>query len=541
MQIVSGENYSTKADRQYLKPSSSVLNRGTIYFTAKDGELVTAANQKTGYLIAINPSVLSEPESALKKILEITPIDKESFLSRASKKTDPYEEVAKKVELEDGEKIQALKIPGINVYKEKWRFYPNDSTAAHVLGIMAFKGDDFAGRYGLEQYYQDVLQRNNDSSYSNFFVEIFSNVKKTLYSDKESEGDIVTSIEPSVQAILERETAAINKNWSSEYTGGIVIDPNTGEIVAMSMVPTFNPNDFKNEKNSNIFSNKLVEDAFELGSVIKTLTMASGIDSGAITARTTYFDSGSVMLNNKTISNFDKRGRGMVDMQTVFNESLNTGTVFVMRAMGKNKFADYMTSFGLAEKSGIDLPNEAAPLANNLRSAQEIDQAAASFGQGLAISPVIAVRAFSVLANGGKVIQPHIVTKINYKSGISKEIKFEPGRQVLKKETTSEIARMLTKTVDEALLGGSLKLPHYSVAAKSGTAQIALKNGKGYYDDRFLHSFMGYFPSYNPRYLVFLFTYYPKNNSIFAADTLAKPFSNIVKYLINYYEIPPDR
>lgn len=533
--------YSTKADRQYLKPNSSALNRGTIYFRTKDNELVTAANQKTGYTLAINPTTLADKETALKKISEIIAIDKESFLVKAAKAGDPYEEVAKKIELTEGDKIQALKIPGVNVYKEKWRFYPNDSTAANVLGIMAFKGTDLAGRYGLEQYYEDILKRSNDSAYSNFFVEMFSNIKKTLYSDDGSEGDIVTSIEPAVQTNLERETDAINKTWDAEYTGGIVIDPKTGEVIAMSMSPSFNPNDFKNEKNPNIFSNKLVEDSFELGSVIKTITMAAGIDSGAVTAHTTYFDTGSLTINNKVVSNFDKVGRGLIDMQRVFNESLNTGAVFVVRAMGKDKFVKYMGDFGLTEKSGIDLPNESAPLVNNLKSNQEIDQATASYGQGIALSPILATRAFSVLANGGVLIHPHIVTKINYKSGITKDITFSEGTRVLKKETTAEIARMLTKTVDEALVGGTLKLEHYSVAAKSGTAQIALKNGKGYYDDRYLHSFVGYFPAYDPRFLVFLFTYYPKNNARYASDTLAKPLFNIIKYLINYYEIPPDR
>lgn len=541
LQIVSGEMYSTKADRQYLKPNSSALNRGTIYFRTKDNELVTAANQKTGYTLAINPTTLADKETALKKISEIIAIDKESFLVKAAKAGDPYEEVAKKIELTEGDKIQALKIPGVNVYKEKWRFYPNDSTAANVLGIMAFKGTDLAGRYGLEQYYEDILKRSNDSAYSNFFVEMFSNIKKTLYSDDGSEGDIVTSIEPAVQTNLERETDAINKTWDAEYTGGIVIDPKTGEVIAMSMSPSFNPNDFKNEKNPNIFSNKLVEDSFELGSVIKTITMAAGIDSGAVTAHTTYFDTGSLTINNKVVSNFDKVGRGLIDMQRVFNESLNTGAVFVVRAMGKDKFVKYMGDFGLTEKSGIDLPNESAPLVNNLKSNQEIDQATASYGQGIALSPILATRAFSVLANGGVLIHPHIVTKINYKSGITKDITFGEGTRVLKKETTAEIARMLTKTVDEALVGGTLKLEHYSVAAKSGTAQIALKNGKGYYDDRYLHSFVGYFPAYDPRFLVFLFTYYPKNNARYASDTLAKPLFNIIKYLINYYEIPPDR
>jgi len=414
VQIVSGEAYSVKADRQYLSPNSSILNRGTIYFRAKKGELLTAANQKTGYTIAINPSVLKDPELVFKKISEILPVlDQTVFLSRAGKTNDPYEEIAKKVELADGDKIRDLKITGVNVYKEKWRFYPNDAIAANVLGILAEKDNNVAGRYGLEQYYEKLLERKNTSAYPNFEIPIFHNVQKTLTGDESSEGDIITSIEPVVESYLEREVGTINKTWASEYTGGIVIDPKSGEVIAMAMSPSFNPNNFREEKDPTVFSNKLVEGVFELGSVIKSLTMSSGIDSGAVTARTTYFDTGSVTLNNKTFFNFDNKARGLVNMQEVLSASLNTGAAFVVKTMGKEKFAEYMFNFGLGEKTGIDLPNEAAPLVENLKSPRDIETATASFGQGIAISPIAAVRAFSVLANGGILIRPHIVTKIN--------------------------------------------------------------------------------------------------------------------------------
>ncbi len=540
VQIVSGEIYSTKADRQYLKPNSSILNRGTIYFKTKDGEIVTAAHQKTGDTIAINPSILKDPEMAFEQISKVVSIDKENFLLRAAKKNDPYEEVLKKVDLGDGEKIRDLNIPGVNAYKEKWRFYPNHSAGAHVLGIMAHKGDEYAGRYGLEQYYEDILVRKNELSYSNFFVEMFLNVKKTFSGEDSAEGDIVTSIEPTVESFLEREVETINKTWNGEFSGGIIINPKNGEIIAMAISPTFNPNDLKNVDDINVFSNKLVEGVYEMGSVVKPITLVSGLDSGAITARTTYFDSGSITLNNKTISNFDKKGRGLVDMQKVLNDSLNTGAAFVMSKMGKEKFSEYMLNFGFGEKTGVDLPNEAAPLADNLKSPREIEHATASFGQGVAISPISAARAFSVIANGGTLITPHIVTNIKYKSGMTKDISFPEGKRVLKKESAEEISRMLVEVVDDALLGGVLKLPHYSVAAKTGTAQIAKENSGGYYDDRYLHSFFGFFPAYDAKFLVFLITYKPGQVK-YASETLARPFFNIVKYLINYYKIPPDR
>ena len=176
----------------------------------------------------------------------------------------------------------------------------------------------------------------------------------------------------------------------------------------------------------------------------------------------------------------------------------------------------------------------------NLNSPRDIEYATASFGQGISMTPIETVRALSVLANGGKLIVPHIVKRINYTSGLFNNISYiNEAKQVLKKETSEEISRMLTVVVDKALANGKVKLPNYSVAAKTGTAQIA-KPGGGYYDDRWLHSFFGYFPSYQPRFLIFLYTVEPQGID-FASQTLTNPFVETVKFLINYYNIVPDR
>lgn len=540
VQIVHGDEFANKADRQYLQSTYEYFNRGSIYFESKDGEKVSAASLKTGFIVAMNPKLVKDADTTFKKLSEYINIDVNDFYSKANKQNDPYEEIAKRVPSDNAKKIEDSKLPGITLYKERWRFYPGNSLASHALGFVAYKDNELAGRYGLERYYEETLRRNNDTVFVNFFAEIFSNIQKSFSTDEKLEGNIITSIEPSVQVFVEKEIAKLSQNWNSEYSGAIIMDPQDGQIISMALYPTFDPNNLKDEKNSIIFKNHIVESVYEMGSIIKPLTMAAGIDSGAVTSHTTYFDAGSVTLDKKTFSNFDGKGRGVVDMQEVLNQSLNTGVAFVVKQMGKKNFAEYMRDYGLGEETGIDLPNETHGLIDNLNSPRDIEYATASFGQGIAMTPIETIRALATLGNGGKLVNPHIGKKIEYTIGTSKKI--DPGvpKQVLKKETSEEISRMLVKVVDTALLQGKVKMDRYSIAAKTGTAQIARESGGGYYEDRYLHSFFGYFPAFAPKFIVFLYTYDPKGVK-YASETLTYPFMDIAQFLINYYQIPPDR
>src|SRR3989344_5827208 len=519
VQIVSGESFKTKAEHQYVA-GVNYFDRGEIYFTTKDNIPVPAATIKTGFILYINPGILGERgdlDTIFETVNAITPIDKEKFLTKARDRDDPYEELSRRLGGEVAEQIRILKIPGLSVAQERWRSYPGETIAAHTVGLIGYSGNELAGRYGLERFYEPVLVRNGDDTFVNFFAEIFSNIKSVVSDDENLEGDIITTIEPTVEAFLESEIGKVTEKYSSDFTGGIVINPKTGEIFAMALTPTFDPNSPQSERNSAIFRNRLVEDRYEMGSILKALTLAVGLDSGAITAKNTYNDPGCMTLNTRTFCNYDGKSHGSgLSMQVVLNKSLNTG---------------------------IDLPNEGKSLVSNLKTNRDLELAQASFGQGIALTPIITVRALSALANGGTLITPHLVKEIRYKLGPTKNISYpkeEERQRVLTPETSVEISRMLTEVVDRSLRDGQVRLEHYSIAAKTGTAQIAKPGGGGYYDDRYLHSFFGYFPSYEPDFLVFLFTYYPKNVQ-YASETLTESFMDITKFLINYYNIPPDR
>ncbi|HYD91660.1 MAG TPA: penicillin-binding transpeptidase domain-containing protein, partial [Flavobacterium sp.] len=354
------------------------------------------------------------------------------------------------------------------------------------------------------------------------------------------EGDIVTTIEPTVQGFLEKTLLETKEKYQVDSIGGIIMNPVDGSIYAMSVKPDFNPNDFSDVKNVSTFSNPMVENVLEFGSVVKPLVIAAGLDAKVITPGTTYNDKGSIIVEKKEIFNFDKKARGVVSMQEVLNQSLNTGMVFVEQKLGKERLREYLLSYGIKDRTGIDLPNETPGLVSNLNSPRQIEYANAAFGQGLAFTPVALVRALASLSNGGNLVTPHVVKEIKYADGSVKELSYPVARSKITPETSEEISRMLVTVMDKSIKSGLGKIDHFSVAAKTGTAQVADSVNGGYYKDRNTHSFFGYFPAYEPRFIIFLYAVNPKGTP-YASVTWSDPFLGITKFLLNYYEIPPDR
>jgi stage V sporulation protein D (sporulation-specific penicillin-binding protein) len=477
LQVMRGAEYARKADAQFVATRDPLLNRGTIYFTADDGSLIAAASLRP--------------------------------LTASSSPTDHQ------------------------------RYYPGGSLAAQEIGFVAYNDDnEQKGRYGLERYYDDVLGRDDASE--NFFAQLFGGLSSALNGGQGS-GDLVTTIEPSVQAELERTLADYNATWHADLAGGVVMDPKTGEIVAMAVAPTFDLNSFNTETDPLIYQNQMAQSVYEMGSIIKPLTMAAGIDSGAVTERTTYDDTGCITVDTKKICNYDGKARGTIPMQQILSQSLNVGASYVATQMGPDVMRDYfLTHYKLGDETGIDLPGEVHGLMSPIETSRQVEFDTASFGQGIAMTPIETVRALAVLANGGYLVTPHFGKAIAYDTGITRELSWPAPVEVLKPDTATVVSRMLTTVVDTALANGVDKLPHYSVAAKTGTAQIANPAGGGYYPDRYLHSFFSYFPSFNARFVIFLFAVYPKG-APYASQTWAPPWHDLTQFLINYYNIPPDR
>ncbi|HVM73720.1 MAG TPA: penicillin-binding protein 2 [Candidatus Paceibacterota bacterium] len=545
VQIVHGAAYKKEGTAQYIQTNPDTQSRGEIYFTTKDGGLVSAAVSLSGYSIAINPHLLTDPPLAYKGLNAITPIDQNTFMTSAAASTS-FVDISDHLSDAQAALVQKLNIPGVIISPDEWREYPGGALAAQVLGFVGYDTGSTtrSGEYGLEKQYDDTLSQSSTGLFVNPFAEIFANMEDIVATDPSAaHGSIVTSIEPNVQHELESTLADIMSQYSPTFDGGIIMDPHTGLIYAMAMDPSYDPNNYGNASDPGVYQNSLVSGRYEMGSIMKPLTMAAGIDSGAISTSTTYDDTGCITVSNAKVCNYDFKPRGVIPVQVILNQSLNVGASWVATQTGYPTFTRYMKAYGLGTKTGIDLPGEVTGNLTNLDDGQgpAVNFDTAAFGQGITVSPIEMIRALSVLANNGQLPNPHVVTAIRYESGITRSVPTTEGPQVLKPSTALTVTNMLRTVYDDYELHGKIKMEHYTAAAKTGTAQIPDPSTGGYIPGQvYLHSFFAYFPATNPRFIVFLYAYKPKGQE-YAADTLAMPFYQLAQYLINYYNIPPDR
>ena len=542
VQIVEGDEYSLKADRQFASGGSGLFDRGSIYFTRKDGTLISAATLSTGFLVAVNPQTLTDPGAAFSAIESVAPgaVAENDFLAAAAKKNLVYVEVAHHLSDAAGKALAAENIQGLQVLRERWRYYPGGALAASAIGIVSYgSGDALTGQTGLESVYDDTLSRSGDSLYKNFFAQLFSSVGDLLVNARDArEGDVITTIEPEVESRLTDDIAKVNQRYSSKESGGIIMDPATGAIVALATAPSYDANNLATVTDPAVLGDPLVEHVYEFGSIMKPLTMTSGLDSGAITATTTYDDTGCITVDTRRICNWDFKARGVIPMKEIIKQSLNVGASWVATELGPDRFRTYFTEL-FGQKTGVDLPSETGALLGNLKSPRQVEYDNMSFGQGIAVTPMQMIRALGAIANHGVMVEPHLASAIRLSSGLTRTLDWNTTTPIFSAAATRGTISMMDELDDEILYNGKAKIPTMSVAVKTGTAQLT-KPGGGYYTDKYFHSFVGFFPSYNPRFIILLYTNDPKGVQ-YASETLDETFLDLTHFLIDYYAIPPDR
>ncbi len=547
LQVVQGAAHAQTVSSQYKGVyAANDFARGNIYFTYKDGNRLLVATNKDYYSVIINNKNMTNPVSVASQLSDVVEFDQKRFNAIAAKKNDPYEILLKRITDSQADKLRALRLPGVELHVNQERYYPADDLASNVIGFVSFKGDELQGTYGLEKYYDNILRRDGELDRQSIFMSLFGGTgdvtenETSIEKNIAKEGSLVATIEPNVQDYFEKQLDVINTKYKGLYSAGIIMDPDSGQVISMAVSDNFNLNG-----NTKHFRNYLIEDRRELGSIMKPLTVAAALESDSISTDFSYNDTGAVTIGRYTVNNFDRRGRGpYTTLQTVLTQSLNTGMVKIATAMGADLFIDYVERLGLDSETGIDLPFEVFGSTENVKTRGPIEVANASFGQGIAPTPIEMVRAWSAFANEGKLKTPHVVDMIEYGDLIpAKNVPIDLQEQVFSADTAQTVTQYLTNTVDDSATFKPYSLNQHSVAIKSGTAQLTKRTG-GYYDDKFLHSFTGYFPANakpgEQQYIILLYIVDPKG-ARYSSTTLKDGFFNTVKYLINYYDLKPDR
>lgn len=502
--------------------------RGEIFFKGKTKSL---AINNDKWLVYAMPQEIEDKNEAAKSLSGIIKEPSNQIFSKIEKQ-DSYTVIKSKLTDQEVEKIKNLKIKGIYLDRLVGRYYPQEGLASQLVG---FVGGDGTGQYGLEGYYEETLK--GKKSYEAGSQGIFSFGERNTNSDNLDGSDLYLTIDYNIQFKAESLLKKAKNDFNIDSGQIIAMEPDTGKIVAMANFPSFDPNQYAKEKDVAIFQNSAVQKIFEMGSVLKPVTMAIALNESRITPETSYVDQGFVKIGVETIYNYDRKKYGQQTMTGVLEKSINTGAVFVSKLIPPDTYLDYIDRFGFGDKTGIDLQGEIYSRNDNLRNGKEINFATASFGQGIEITPIQLIRAFCAIANGGNLVKPYVVEKIV--SG-SQEAETKPKiiKGIINPETSTQLKTMLISVVEN----GSAKkaqIPGYYVAGKTGTAQVAYEDKPGYYPDRTIHSFLGFAPVLNPKFVIMVKLDNPKTN-LSSSATAASIFAELAQYTLNYWQIPPD-
>lgn len=544
MQVLDG-NDSTFASDLKEATRSTPVQRGNIYFTDKQGQLTPVAINKVYKTIYADPAILKKEnniEKAVSVLSSILELDEQNLREKFKKENSRYELLVKKTENDFITKqIEALKIKGIFVEESFDRYYPFGTLASHVIGFMSETQEDTkkVGRYGLERYYNDALEGKEGVLVG--FKDGLGSIIRSLRTKEQmavNGASLVTTIDKNIQYQADLEVKNLVETRIASSGSIIVMDPKTGKILALSNYPNYDLNNFSKVKNYSVYKNYAVEDAIEIGSVVKVLTMSAGIDAGVVSPNTTYHDKGFVTLNNRTIKNFRNEVYNKVDMTKVLEKSINTGSIFVSQQLGKEKFFDYLKRYKLNKRTGIDLANEGQGSYANIerKHATAVDFATASYGHGITVTPLSLLRAYAAIANGGEMVTPYIVEALKQPDGEFSAINKQElvSERVISKETADTIKDMMVSVVEHGY-GSRAKIPGYLMAGKTGTADIVYQ---GKYSNDTIQTFAGFFPANDPKVAMLVLIDRPAIGEA-ASGTVTLGFRNLARFIINYYNIPP--
>lgn len=525
IQVLSPIN--TKYDL-YLKSKKIYPERGKIY-DIKKTPLVLNQNS---YLLYLEPKKITDDLKLIKFLSEKLDISESSLEAKINKNkqwlaiTDNLDEKKKK-EIED------LKLDGVGFERKMRRYYPEASLSSHILGFVGKNEEgDSIGYFGIEGFYNQDLQGLPgiiESERDLFGKPIFIGVQNKI--EAENGSDLILTIDKTVQEIAKKKLINGIERYQAKQGCVIIADPNTLAILALSCLPDYDLDKYY-QFSEDFFRNPAISDVYEPGSIFKPLIMAAAIEEKKIRPDDIYDEKGPIKIGEYEIKTWNNKYEGKITMTRILEKSSNVGMVYIGEKLGEKKLYEYVNKFDFGKLTNIDLQGEVAGVIKPKNKWYKIDYATITFGQGIAVTPISMIKAFSSIINGGYLMRPYVVDTI---ISSKKEIKIKPKiEKKIFSEKTSEIMRkMLTKTVENAEAKWD-RPKTIKIGGKTGTAQVAIA---GHYDPHKTNaSFIGFVPADNPKFIALVILKEPKT-SPWGSETAAPIFFEIANELIVYYGI----
>jgi stage V sporulation protein D (sporulation-specific penicillin-binding protein) len=452
--------------------------------------------------------------------------------------------IARRIDREVGNKIRDFKLPGIVITEDTKRYYPNGNFLAQVLGNTNIDGN---GRSGLELQYNDILKGVPGrfmGETDRYHKELPYSI--TSYIPPQNGNDLELTIDESVQYFVEKGLEKGLVDYKAKRISAIVMDPKTGEILAMANKPDYDPNNPISgsvAESMQKWRNNTVNDNFEPGSVLKVITAAAALEENVVNDSTSFVCRGSYKVANRIIHCWKRTGHGVEDFTQILQNSCNVGFMQVGELLGKTKLYKYYNAFGLGKKTHIDLPGEESGIVMPISKVGPVELATEAFGQSISVTMIQYITALAAVANDGKMVEPHIVKKIlqtdvNGNTSVVKEIKPKEVKQVISVSTSRKLRTMLESVVS---IGVAKKayMPGYHLGGKTGTAQKVV--GKSYGAAKYISSFAGMAPCNDPKLVIFLSIDEPDPSNYYSGSTAAPLAKSILTDIFRYENILPDQ
>lgn len=543
LQIIEHKTYEVLASDQHDLEAKLLPVRGKIFVRdAIDNKLYPFATNREAWIVYAVPKNMEDPVAVAHELSPIIGIPDVDMVTKLTKdKNDPYEPLIKNASTDMVNQLREKKFPGIGYVKTSARLYPERGVSGQLIGFVSSQdGGAMSGKYGIEGGYDELLAGKPGS----LFAEKDASGRRLTIGESSIKeavngSDIVLTIDRTIQfEACSRVKSAVEKHQAD--SGSIVVmNPDTGAILAMCSFPDFDPAEYGQVKEISTLNNPAVFTAYEPGSIFKAFTMAGGIHAEKISPKTTYVDQGFEEIDDFTVRNSDGKAHGVQNMTQALDESLNTATIFVQRQLGKDAFRNYVEAFGFGKRTGIELSPEGAGNTSSLEKKGSIFAATGSYGQGLTTTPIQLIAGYGALANGGKLMRPYVVAEIIHPDGSREITKPQEIAKPIDSRTSRLISGMLVSAVENGH-GKRAGVPGYWVAGKTGTAQVPKQNGLGYEKELTIGSFAGYAPASDPKFVMLIKIEHPRDVQ-WAESSAAPLFGEMAKFLLTYMRVPPER